>query len=314
MFKKFKAHLFFLAIHFPLIALSTTFASSAVLKVEEVKGFGRSKAISLAMPTDVTVGENSNVYVVDGVNNRILVFSKAGEFVSSFGGFGNSSGQFNSPLGIATGKNGTIYIADTGNKRVQIFSPHGKFLKAIDVKKSKTSRPPDITDIALDIATNRLYICDNDNHQILVYDDNKGIYLNSIGSQGKARMMFRYPFLISVSQKGYLLVAETINTRVQVINPKGNFVSFIGKWGLDAGQLYRPKGVAVMGETVFVSDSYLGRIQAFTLSGKFIGELVDTKGAPLELETPTGIATDTKNKILYVVELKPGRIRSFKVK
>ena len=83
------------------------------------------------------------------------------------------------------------------------------------------------------------------------------------GEPGQGRRQFRFPFLLDISDEGYLVVVEPINTRVQVLNDQGKFVNFIGNWGTKPGQLFRPKGAAVWKDRVFVTDSYLGRIQIY---------------------------------------------------
>ncbi len=59
---------------------------------------------------------------------------------------------------------------------------------------------------------------------------------------------------------------------------------------------------------VFVTDSYLGRVQVFDMGGDFLGMLTDSEGAPVQLTTPTGITIDAKRRRLYVVELKADRV------
>ncbi len=128
------------------------------------------------------------------------------------------------------------------------------------------------------------------------------------GGPGRDQRRFRFPFLIDTSPAGYLFVAEPINTRVQVLNPDGKFVSFTGGWGIQPGQLFRPKGVAAWGDRVFVTDSYLGNVQVFALGGRFLGALADATGTPIGFTTPTGITIDAQRNRLYVVELKVHRV------
>ena len=40
-------------------------------------------------PSDVSVGPQGNIYVVDGVNNRVKIFNKKGAYLSSFGSKGS---------------------------------------------------------------------------------------------------------------------------------------------------------------------------------------------------------------------------------
>ena len=106
-----------------------------------------------------------------------------------------------------------------------------------------------------------------------------------------------------------------INTRVQVLNPEGAFVSFIGGWGVEKGQFFRPKGVAVDKDgRVFVSDSYLGVIQVFDAYGDFLAAVGDpVTGAVKKFKTPCGICTDNQNR-LYVVEMFANKVSVFSIK
>jgi len=261
------------------------------------------------MPTDAAVGQDGNLYVLDGVNDRVVVYDARGNFRFQFGAHGNGAGQFSFPLGIAAGPDGKVYVADSGNHRFQIFEADGKPLEAVILPAVKSSdSPTDPTDVALDATRQRLYIADNDNHRLDIYNLVSRKFEEPIGSAGVGPRQFRFPFLIDTTADGYVLVVEPINTRVQVISPSGKFVGFVGAWGIKPGQLFRPKGVATMGNHVYVSDSVLGHIQVFDLRGAFLGALADEQGVPLQLVTPTGVAIDGKNKLLYVVELKADRV------
>ncbi len=295
------------------LAVSMTPSSQAqtvpTIKTRKSSIFKKQGNDALRMPSDVAVGSGGRLYVVDGVRHRIVVFDTQGSVQFTFGGMGKTPGKLLYPLGITSGPNGTIYVADTGNHRIQKFSADGGFLSTITVQVEDTEKEPDMTDVAIDPGLNRLYIADNDNHRILIYDLETYSFLKPWGKPGKARLMFRYPYLMAVAPEGYLLVVETINTRVQVINSRGLFVSFIGTWGVQPGQIFRPKGVAVHEERIFVSDGYLGRVQVYTLRGKFLGVLGDSDGKPLEFNTPTGMAVDPRLQRIYIVEMQANQIR-----
>jgi DNA-binding beta-propeller fold protein YncE len=260
------------------------------------------------MPSDAAVGRDGSLYVLDGVNHRVVVYSDEGQFQFQFGSRGDGPGQLVYPLGIATDPNGNVYVADSGNHRFEIFAADGKPLEAVLLPASASGVPPDPTDVAVDAARQRLYVTDNDNHVIHVYNLAEHRFEAIWGGPGRDQRQFRFPFLIDTSPDGYLFIAEPINTRVQVLNPEGKFVGFVGGWGIKPGQLFRPKGVAAWGDRVFVTDSYLGNVQVFTLSGRFLGALADAAGTPISFTTPTGITIDTKRKRLYVVELKVHRV------
>lgn len=267
------------------------------------------KASPLKMPSDAAVSGDGSLYVLDGVNNRVVVFDADGAFRSSFGKQGSGHGELLFPLGIAAAADGTIYVADSGNRRVQIFTGEGKPVRIVPLPQTASGVAPDPTDVALDLTGARLFIADNDNHRLLVYDLKDRAFEAVWGGPGRRPLEFRFPFLVDTTADGYLLVVEPINTRVQVLNSRGKFVGFLGAWGVRPGQLFRPKGVAAYGDRIFVSDSYLGRIQEFDLRGRFFGVLADTQGKPLTFDTPTGITADEQRKRLYIVELQANRVR-----
>lgn len=90
-----------------------------------------SKNGELNLPRDATIGVDGNLYVVDGGNFRVQVFSQEGEFIKSFGGIGRRSGQFSRPKGIATDKSGNIYVADAAFGNYQIFNQSSQLLLAV---------------------------------------------------------------------------------------------------------------------------------------------------------------------------------------
>jgi DNA-binding beta-propeller fold protein YncE len=264
-------------------------------------------------PSDVAVSKNGNIYVVDGVNNKIKVFKSNGEAMSSFGENGNDIGQFRYPLGIDIDNKGNIYVADSGNSRVQIFNRDNAFAAMIKVPE-KNSKPADPTDVAVDNSRNRLYVVDNDHHRFLIYDLLTLKLIKTVGEPGEQELMFRYPFFIALNKENYIYIVDVINTRIQVINPDGLFVTYIGGWGVEKGQFFRPKGVAVdMNNRIYVSDSYMGVIQVFNTWGEFYGVLGDAKkGIIQKFKTPVGICIDDHNR-LYVVEMLSQKVSVYRI-
>lgn len=90
----------------------------------------------LNLPREATIGKDGNLYVVDGGNFRVQVFTQSGKFLRSFGAIGRRSGQFSRPKGIGSDPDGNIYVADTAFGNFQIFNAEGQALLAIGSRNS----------------------------------------------------------------------------------------------------------------------------------------------------------------------------------
>jgi DNA-binding beta-propeller fold protein YncE len=267
---------------------------------------------SANQPSDIAISSGGDIYLVDGVNNRIIVFNSSGNRKFEFGREGDGKGEFKYPLGIDISDDGKVFIADTGNHRIQVFSLRGKFKYMFNVKSGPEERPSDPVDVLVSGLNHNLYVSDNDNHKIKVYDQN-GTFKFEWGKFGEEPGEFRYPGILAQNENNEIIVADVLNTRVQKFDPFGNFIDEIGYWGVLPGRLFRPKGVAVDKENrVFVTDSYMGVVQVFTDLGRFIGVICENN-KHRKFVTPVGIAVDDKAKRLFVVEMRANKISVLKL-
>ncbi|RJQ43288.1 MAG: 6-bladed beta-propeller [Nitrospiraceae bacterium] len=268
---------------------------------------------SFKQPSDVAVSHEGQIYVVDGVNNKIKVFNQNGKFSFSFGQKGSGNGEFNFPLGICVDRTGRVYVADSGNSRVQAFTTAGNYLGQLKLQ-SKNGTAPDPTDVAVDHNGRTLYAIDNNNHNVHAYNLSNGRLTGIYGSPGEGNREFRYPFFISLDSEDYLYIVDVINTRVQVLNPEGLYVASIGKWGVEKGSFFRPKGVALDAkDRIYVSDSYMGVIQVFDPEGVFYSTIGDpVTNSVRKFTTPTGIYIDDNNR-LYVVEMFAEKVSVYQI-
>jgi DNA-binding beta-propeller fold protein YncE len=302
---------FFFVLLFISITLIITNSAYGIRRINVKHLFDITANLNAA--TDVSVSKDHQVYVVDGTNHKIRIYDRNGNYLSSFGKKGSENGEFRFPLGIDIDNSGKVYIADSGNHRLQIFHPDGQFIAKIPIP-SNNKQPADPSDVAVDNSRNRCYVVDNDNHYILVYDLSNRKLIGTYGSPGSGKLAFRYPFLITLDKDKYIYVVDVINTRVQVLNPEGLFVEFIGGWGVEKGEFFRPKGVAIdRNNRVYVSDSYMGVIQIFNSNGEFFAVVGDpAKSAPKKFKTPMGLFIDNNNR-LYVVEMLANRVSVYHI-
>ena len=96
---------------------------------------GGVSAASLNGPQSVALDSNSNLYVADTYNNRVLfypsgsttatqVYGQGGSFTTSTANNGGvSATSLNNPYGVALDSGGNLYVADYNNNRVLFYPP-----------------------------------------------------------------------------------------------------------------------------------------------------------------------------------------------
>ena len=300
--------LFIPVISFLLMASSQFVIADSSIPFKQIKhlfDIKGDKANPLSLPSDVSVDEDGNVYIVDSGNHRIAVFDDSGESILTFSRKGQKQGELTNPVGIDIDEK-HIYVADKDNHRIQIFDKDGIVKKKILLKQgNKLIRP---VDIAVNKKLKLFYITGNNNHKVMVYDYS-GKLLHQWGGEGTNRGEFRYPATISLFNDN-VFVVDVLNSRVQIFNAKGELEAIAGEWGVLPGQLFRPKGVALDNKgNIYVSDSYLGMIQVFSSDTRFRYVLAEN-GKPYKLTSPAGITIDKQNR-LYVCEMLENKVSVF---
>ena len=258
---------------------------------------------ALSMPTDVGIGENGRIYVVDGGNHQVAVFDATGLRVATLGERGGNEGQFESPVGIGIGPDGEIYVADKGNQRLHVFTADGGIRGTLVLEEDGDKVDP--VDVAVSANGKELYVTANNSHRVLVYSTG-GKFLRAWGGEGEDDGLFRYPATIAVDPAGNVLVVDVLNQRVQKFDSKGNFLASFGGLGGKPGTFFRPKGIAIdAAGRSYVSDSFLGVIQVFDANGEF-SHVLGEGGEATVFDTPVGMIVDGSR--LLLVQMLPGNV------
>ncbi len=170
----------------------------------------------MAMPTDIAIGLNDQVYIVDSGNNRVLCYSKEGEYLFTFGSPGEGEGQLLAPVGIATEAEGSVFVADRGNRRIQIFDENGKFLMTIPTRSGDQTATP--VDVAVDRSGLIYVTITKPFHRVLVFGEGagKGEVKSIWGKSGNNVGEFRFPATLAVGPDENIYIVDVFNSRIQV--------------------------------------------------------------------------------------------------
>jgi hypothetical protein len=87
----------------------------------------------LSRVSQVAFDREENLYVLDGGNNRVLVFNPQGKFIRKFGKKGGGPGELMAPVGIAVTTTGEVAVTDLGRPAVSLFKKDGSFIKNLQL-------------------------------------------------------------------------------------------------------------------------------------------------------------------------------------
>ena len=80
--------------------------------------------------SDVAVGPDELVYVLDGQAREVRVFDLAGRHVRTIGREGEGPGELRGPYALAHDARGRLWVADERARRYSLFGPDGAFVGA----------------------------------------------------------------------------------------------------------------------------------------------------------------------------------------
>lgn len=262
----------------------------------------------LSYPTDVAIGAAGEVWVADGVNDRVVGFGPYGERLGSIREVDGL--RLSNPTAVATSRDGSLWIADQGNRRVAVVPPPPRVDWTVDLGELAEG-PLDLTGLAVSPDGTVLWLTDNDGHRLLRGDLFAGTW-TPVGSYGNGRGGLNHPFLMALDASGTAWVSDLLNGRVAAFGDDGQPRRAIARFGVTPGFVFRPKGIAASDNRLWVTDSVLGVVQAFGPRGRLECVLRDETGGLLHLRAPTGVAADGDR--LLVVEMEAHRVVEFEVR
>jgi len=263
--------------------------------------FGTSFTGGMSKPYAITTDKEGKVYVSDTGLRTVWVFDEKSKKVSFIG-----QGSLRTPTGLAVDAKGKLFVSDSTAQKVYAFDKDGKMVMAIG-KKDELGNP---AGLAIDAATNRLYVANAKIHRIKVYDTNDGKFLFDIGNRGSDVGQLNFPTNLFI-RNGKLYVTDTGNFRVQLLDLDGKYLKSFGKIGDGFGNFARPKGVAADSEGhVYVTDAAFDNFQIFDDQGKLLMFVGSRGRGPGSFAIPAGLHVDEKDQI-YVADQYNQRVQVF---
>lgn len=139
-------------------------------RLRQVGGSRGSDPGEFNFPLYLAVDKAGNLYVSDTMNFRIQVFDKDGQFLRQYGEQGDSPGTFARMKGLAFDGFGNLYSVDGQNAVVQLFNPEFQPLMYFGGRTNALEFFDIPSCISIDPKINRIYVCNEQNARINVYD------------------------------------------------------------------------------------------------------------------------------------------------
>ena len=308
-----------------LLIFSCRKIESEIIPFNKVKTFaGINK--EFGEPFGLAMKDNI-LYVSDGEQGKIRRVAKNGnaEVLTD---------KLNTPSAIAFDKNGDLIVADSGTHTIKKVLKSGEVEIIAGVENQKGFADGDANNalfnapVGVAAADGKIFIADTYNDKIRVVENGKVSTLagNEKGfADGEAdQAKFNTPCGLAVWKDGKILVADTGNGRLRVVEPTGNTWTLAGNGAEEAvdGSLYesgfvQPSAVTIDNfGVIYVADG-----NAIRAIGRRIFPFVETisntkRGFAdgdlhfAKFNRPSGLATDEKGD-LYIADAENQVVRIF---
>ncbi len=260
----------------------------------------------LGEPRDVDVDDQTgDIWVADSWNQRIQRFAATGEFVQTFGNrSSNPEYGMNYPRGIAVDPvSRRIWVANQRGHHIKRYDYDGTFHDQLG-DADHDSESPGYFRWPLDIefCGGKAVVSDRNSSKVNVLNADTGAVISQFTRSGNF---------------GMAIDPETCNiyvsdsTKIYQYNSTGTSLTrTFGASGTGDGQFKHIWDMVVSNGVLYVTDDQASRIQAFSLTGTFLGKWGGYGTGAYQFKNPSGIASGS-NGLLYVADAGNDRIVVF---
>ena len=207
----------------------------AQIEFEVIEGWEKlPEGWSFVEVAGVATDSRDRVYAFNRGEHPMIVFDADGNFLNAWG-----EGVFTNPHGLYIGPDDRVYAVDNFDHTVRIFNTDGELLQTLGKKDKPADTGFDpgktpvqygggpfnrVTNLALDSA-GEMFVADGYGNARVHRFSAAGEHLKSWGEPGGGPGEFRLPHAIAVDEDDRILVADRENSRIQVFNHGGDYLT-----------------------------------------------------------------------------------------
>ncbi len=288
-----------------LIAISviTSVVNAApTVELSYVSSFGKAPSRApgqMNYPSAVAVDQtNGDFYVMDVLFHRVQKFRSDGTYVT----------QWKSVNGLGISIDNTtnnVYVASPGDNVIRKYDSSGTLLLEWGSKGTGKGEFRAPRDVAVHPITGDVYVLDEINLRVQVFDDGGNYLFEWVGP-------FHKPYALNFDPSGILYVANAGGATIEKFDDKGKHLATWGNLGSDPGQFRWPRGIDTDGDgNIYVADSDMERVQKLN----DLGEVLQVIQGPHNFKDgpfhPRDVAVDRRTGEYYVAAAYAFRIDKF---
>jgi sugar lactone lactonase YvrE len=255
-------------------------------------------------PEGVAVDATGDIYVADGNNSRVQIFSSNYTYEASVYGNGTDS-FFSYPRRVTFDDDGKIYVLDQYGRRVYVFHSDRTFdfwFGEFGTDPDQFAQPSGIC-----ISGDNIYV--SDESRVKFFQKNNGTFVGAFSDFGTDPGFMQQVSSIRASSD-VLYVADRGSSMINFFSSTDHsFSKRVGSNGSANGQLWSPQGVGVNSAgKIFIANG--PDVEIFSSSGEFLNSFGGSGLGPGQFGEPSALAIDASDNV-YVADANLGRIQKF---
>jgi len=219
----------------------------------------------LGNPRSVVCMANGDIVVSDGRTDNLDVYDFRGEHIISL-----DPDDFDPPVKsfkaaeLAVGKDRNLYVAVTfENCEILKLNPDYELQFRFGKSGKDSSQFESISGLWIG-DDGKIYVCDIFSVPVVKIFGPDGKYFEGFGGHSVERLDFSFPSDIVVMKNGMIFVSDSIRQVVKCLDKNGRFVTMIGGFGINPGDMRYPSALASDGDTLLiVAEKNGNRYQQF---------------------------------------------------